>query len=214
MHVLPIGDHAGPAIVKVRCRTNCTGLATAKGAHCIEDVGEPTQSFLSREIELRIRGKRVSGRHDHAAPHELANRTRRHLLGRQRDERSAMPCRAQNVQRPLIQSLDLLGHVDSALGHVDKGPLNMTTEHSGHARLDGSICGANSLGHNLQVVTDHRGQQTRRSKSSMCRCDTTDTLEIRVIIEQDPAATVDLQVDESRYEIPLQHANRCVVRAS
>jgi len=203
VHVFAIGDHARPALIEVRGGTDCARLTTAEGRHGIEHMRESTKPLLPRSLELDIRRQRVSGRHDDAAPHKFTNRTGRHLLRCQRDECATEPCRAKQLKRSIIQRLNLCSGVYAPLGDVDKGPFDMTTEHSRDTRLDRSVRGTNRFGHDLTFIADHRRQQAGRTQASVCRSDAAYALEIWQVIEQHSTAAIDLQVNEAGYEIAL-----------
>jgi hypothetical protein len=155
----------------------------------------------------------VAGRHADAGGRKLAQKTLRHLLGCERDERAAG---AGEIGQPVkvadVRNGDMVRPVDAGPRRADERTLQVDAEHAAAAgrracRRDGGLC-------LLPRIGDQRRQARRRPVTPMRAGDGPHALRRRLVVEQSPAAAVDLEVDEtgSQYGVVRQSAQWPSVR--
>ncbi len=85
--------------------------------------------------------------------------------------------------------------MDALATDIQEGPLDVDAQHAGHARRDGGLHGVDGPVDHVQVVADQGGQKAGRAEPAVRRGDGGDALGAGVVVEQHPAAAVDLGVD-------------------
>ncbi len=160
---------------------------------------KPVRPWSKRRADIGVGGVGVAGRDDNAGVDQPLDHLRAGGFGRQGHQGPARP-RARSAARTLSRQVrrSLLGVVDAAAGRVQEGSLDVDAEHPRHAALDG-------------LPRQRRWPRRPWPRSSLIRVGrkpvvpnrrcaapiARDGRGRRRIVEQHPAAAVDLGVDEA-----------------
>ncbi len=87
--------------------------------------------------------------------------------------------------------------VDAALHLVDERAFDMDADDPGHALFDRGIDGRERGGDLCGGIADQRGQESGRAEPRMRFADRRDRRDVDLVVEQHPAAAIDLRVDKS-----------------
>jgi hypothetical protein len=78
----------------------------------------------------------------------------------------------------------------------------VNTENAGHALVERGLHRGDRASDGVHVVADQRRQKTGRAEAPVRRAYRADRFGIRIVVEQYPAAAVDLHVDEAGEQQP------------
>jgi len=112
--------------------------------------------------------------------------------------------RGEKAHSLLIEDPEPGRIVDSLPGRVQEGSLDVDAEYARHALFDGRIHRPDRAFHGVEIVADQRRQEPGRAEAPMRLADGGDAVDRRMIVEQDAAAAIHLQVDEAREKIASQ----------
>ena len=192
-----VDDQSGIGLLVLHCGADHTRLAVVQRRHGVEQMGDAGDPGRKGIAHRRVIGIGMSGRHDHPGLDQGTDivgrghfRCQRHhgaprcQAAQQRDRRGIQPQEAGGVMRPLAR-------------RVQKGALDVDPHHARHARGDRLLGRPHGLVDPLDRVRDQRRQKGGGAEPRVRRPDTSDCLDARIVVEQHPAAAVDLRVDEA-----------------
>ncbi len=213
VHVMPVGDHAAPALPAVERRADCARLAAAELAHRVEQMGEAAHAFGQPGLYLGIACRRMPGGNHHAALGQRANRARRGKFRRESDQRAPALQRGEQADRRRIQHSEPGGVVDAGPGGVEERPLDVDAKHARHPRRDGGIDCRDRARDRIEAIADQRGQKAGGAETPVGLTDCRYARDCRIVVEQGAAAAVDLEIDEAGEQVARQLAPGSVWRA-
>ena len=88
----------------------------------------------------------------------------------------------------------------SLTSDIEEGPLDMDAEDTRNTRRDGATHCRDGARDDVEICADQRRQEASGAKVAVGGADGADRIHGRCIVEQHPATTVHLQVDESRQQ--------------
>ena len=135
-------------------------------------------------------------RHANAGRHQLCDEPRRHDLRRQGDQQNSLARRSQDGEVVRARPPDAARVVHAGLFGRQKRPLEVKPEHA-WLPTDREVGRVQRKFHFFRAVGYERRQQACRAGFSMRRRDGANALHGRLIVEQNIAAAVDLQIDEA-----------------
>ena len=153
----------------------------------------------------------MAKRNAHTCSRERSDKFQRDPFRRQRDEHRTPPRCGQELQVLLRGLAKRARIVDAGLFRRQKRPFEMDPEDAGlHAnKTFHRIAGRRHL---FRAVADESGEERRRAEFSMRGGDRTNGVRRRLIVEQDVAAAIDLDVDKAGSEPRVRgqvHARGC-----
>ncbi len=200
MHVPVVDDQPAPAVRIVQRGADHAGLAAAQRGHRVEQVGEAAHARIQRGADGGVIGSGVAGADEQPCRGQLGDLRQRHLLRRQREQAHAAVRRAQPRQLVAAGRVEKLRVVHALARGCQVRPFQMDAEHTGHAFGEGLLHRRQRRAHRVGVVTDQRRQKSGGAMAPMRRADAADAFHRGRIVEQHPAAAVDLGVDEARQQ--------------
>ena len=196
--MMAIDDDAAPAVCVMQSCTNDTRLAAAQRRHGIEQMREPGKAMPQGIFYHRVGGVGVSGGNDYATCCKQRNHLWCGHLRRECYQRPADVERRQKCHRIAIERTKLTRIVRTLAGCVQKRSFEVHANDAGYVgghRVANCIDCAGDYG---KIIANQGRQKAGGAKASMRRRHGANSRHTWVIIEQHAAATVDLNVDETR----------------
>ncbi len=155
----------------------------------------------------------MTSRDHHTTIRERPNRARRRHFRRKRHQSAAAAQRRKQVDCVRIEDPELRGIVGAFPGRGEEWSFDVNAEHARDALPDRRIDRFDRARNDLEIVTEESGQVSRGSAAPMRLSYRRYAGHRRVVVEENPAAAVHLQVEEARDEVTLQLLAREIVRA-
>ena len=197
MHVVTVDNQSAPARRIVQRSADHPGLAAGERGHRVVQVGEAADAGIERRAGGGVVGAGVAGHHQHAGVSEAADGRRRHAFGRQREHHLAAARRRDQRQVFFIKRAEQRAVVDALARAGEERTFQVDAQDARHALLDRRVHRFQRLAHGFARVGDQGGQQAGGAEGAMRGGDAAQGLHRGIVVEQQPAAAVDLHVDEA-----------------
>ena len=161
------------------------------------EAGEPRADRALRFVIGRIAVPRAD---DHPVMHERTDVVLVAEFRRQRQHHAPAMRRGERREDGVIEAADTMRLVDAALHLVDERAFDMDADDARNPLLDRGIDRGERGGDLRRRVADQRWQEGGGAIARMRRADRRDRFDIDLIVEQHPAAAIDLGVDEAGEE--------------
>ena len=194
-----VGDQAGMHGLAIQHRAHDARLAIAELAHGIEQMRGHAGPGIEGGHGLFVAGVGMADADNGASSGEPGDLFGRHRLGGHGAKQVGQRCSrsAKALEIGLIHRTDERRIMRALAGQSQMRPFQMQADKAGHARIGCRHACGDGLDIDLGRVGDQRGQQGGGAELRMSRADGADGIKRRGIVEQHPAATIDLQVDEA-----------------
>ena len=195
-HVPAVGDQrAGDAVVGQRGADQAR-FTGAEPAHGVEEVGDEAQPVPDRAVQRGgVRGAVPRGQVHARRGQAREQRGRDHLRG-EGHERGHTEAGEQAGVIP-GEGPEPLGRMGAGVERVEERPLDVEPEHARHAGVARRADGRGGGGDRRVGRADQRRQERRGAEGAVGGGDRRDPFRGRLVLEQDVAAAVDLEVDQA-----------------
>ena len=197
----------------VQRRTDHAGVAAAERGHRVVQVGEAADARIQRGARGGVVGAGMAGDHDHAGRTQLADGLQRHAFGRERHHHHAAVLARDIGDIGGVGQAEQVGVVDALARRRQERAFQMDAENAGYAFGDRRVhCFQRGM-HDFGGIGDQRRQHAGGAEPAVRRGDAAQRVHRRRGIEQQPAAAVDLHVDEAgQQQAALQVVARGLVQ--
>ena len=197
--MVAVGDVPGPDVRARKGGADEPGLAMAKPAHRIEEMGHAAGAGVEERVRLVGGAVGVTQRDDDAGGNQPAHRLRRCLAWRKRDHQQTEPSPRLCIERDIVvaERAHQAGRMRALAPRVEMRSLQMQADHAGNGagrhrvdRRDDALAG----------VGDQCRQQSGGTGPPVSRRDAAEPVRGGVVVQQYAAAAIDLNVDEAGCE--------------
>ncbi|GMA75536.1 hypothetical protein GCM10025880_19530 [Methylorubrum aminovorans] len=197
--MVAVGDDPGKRRLFREGDAHRAGLARADLGHRVEQMGEAGEPLRHRRPDRGTRIRRMPGADPCAAGDEVCHRAGRHPLGRQRHQgKAARPQAGEKLGVAGAECGEPAGIVDADPLRAQERPLEMDAEDAGNACRDRFRDALDRRPDRRPRVGDEGGQQGSGAAFAVGGRDPGDADDARIVVEQHPAAAIDLTIDEAR----------------
>ena len=196
-----IHDQPAIDIITIKSRAHHAGRAMLQRRHSIIEMCDAAHAMVETGDGFFIGGVGMARADDDARAGQ-----RDDLFGRGQFRRDGQhhhaPARAgEQRHRGIVKAAQARRAVNALARGVDEGAFDMHADDAGNALRNGIVHRIERGSHRLDRIADQRGQQRGRAKAGMSRRNRGHAINRRAIVEQSPAAAIDLRIDKAGQQI-------------